>query len=105
MRIYGNKAGRIHRTPQPPPEALCRRCGKPMGRGWSKGICVRCSKAANSGPMVPEGMRMCPSCRRVRPKGEFLDDKGRERKSCDGCRANARKWKAKRKESNRKEND
>ena len=105
MIVYGNKAGRIHRTPQAPPPAFCRRCGKPMGRGWSKGVCARCATSAHPGPAVPEGMRLCPRCRRPRPNSEFLDGKGRERKSCDRCRVAASKWKAKERESRRKDND
>lgn len=100
MIAYGNVAGRVHRAAQRPPEAFCAVCGASLGGSWTGGLCGECSRRRSP---VPDGMRRCHRCRRTKPKGEFVDGRGRTRACCAGCRKAAASAAAKYRARNGKE--
>lgn len=109
MMIYGNVAGFDHREQQPPPDAFCAICGKPLGKGWGRAFCERCRKPprvpAPRFEPPPAGMFRCHMCRRDKPLDEFRDAKGRRRVCCAECRRRAAaasaKYKARKREEGR----
>lgn len=94
MRIYGNKAGFIHRNAQPPPERLCPKCGKPVGAMWEQPeLCLHCeakaAKATENAELLKIGKRRCPKCGGVKRSTEFVNNKGTPRATCSQCRKQA----------------
>ena len=96
MRVYGNKSGFIHRTPQPPPERFCPTCGKSLGAMWKMPEpCLRCrakvERMALDAKLLSIGKKRCPKCGKLRKRTDFVNNKGVARATCSRCREKAKR--------------